>query len=82
MKMKKILAIAISGIMALSILFATSTFASYDNNIPFSFDISSRAGVNTTYNQGEYRGTADTNDAWKVQLVTSGEGSGTRTDFW
>lgn len=77
---KKIASIII--VLSLMIMFActTNVFAG-DANHNFSFTVGSyhKNGRNEV---GRYRKTTNPNNAWKVQLVQSGEGSGTITRFW
>lgn len=60
---------------------AVDIAASENNNIYFQFWVKSFWG-NGRVTEGRYRSTTDTNDAWKVQLKSSGEGEGTITNFW
>lgn len=69
-----------AAVLSLSLLAtAGSTFASNDNH-GFSFTIKPEHANN--YSGERYRQTTDTNNKWKVNLQTSGEGKGTITTFW
>lgn len=74
-KVFAVICCAIIGVTALSVP------ASENNNVSFSFQIG-KYHKNGRTAKGRYRSTTNTNDAWKVQLITSGEGNGTYTRFW
>jgi hypothetical protein len=78
---KKKLATCSLCILGLSSLAITSAIASSDDNYAFSFRIQGSVD-NAQDSTGRYRGTDDNSNAWKVNLKSSGEGSGTITDFW
>lgn len=71
--------ICLTAIMALMI---PCVFATYqNNNIGFSFRIQGSVD-NAQETKKRFRDTTDPSNSWKVQMVTSGEGKGTITNFW
>lgn len=80
-KLKKKLTACGLCIFGLTSLVATNAFASSDDDYDFSFRIQGSVD-NAQDPTGRYRGTDDNSNAWKVNLESSGEGSGTVTDFW
>jgi Protein of unknown function (DUF2712) len=58
---------------------AGHTYASNDNH-GYSFTIKPKHANN--YSGERYRQTTNTNNKWKVNLRSSGEGKGTLTTFW
>lgn len=59
----------------------TTALASTDNSYGFSFRIQGSVD-NAQESVSRFRGTNDSNNAWKVRLDYSGEGENTITSFW
>ena len=63
-------------------LLSTSAIAAYqDNDIDYSFRIQGSVD-NAQEKTGRFRDTRENTNSWKVQLVKSGEGKGSFTNFW
>lgn len=83
-KYTKVVKVALVLCLAVSCAFSLNTFVlAGDANHSFGFRIGSWHGNGRiTDSEARYRSTTDPNNMWKVQLVTSGEGTGTITNFW
>lgn len=77
---KKLTKVVLVATLTLACISSVSVFAG-DGNHEFKFQIGSHWG-NGSIEKGRYRSTTNPNNMWKVNLVTSGEGKGTYTDFW
>lgn len=79
-KKKQLLAaIAVCGVMSSAL--AGSLVEAKDDNISYKFRIGSYQ-TNGQDPNGRYRETGDVNNPWKVKMTSSGEGSGTVTNYW
>lgn len=79
-KKQMLAAIAVCGVMS-SVLAGPLAEATNDNNITYKFRIGSYQ-TNGQDPNGRYRQTSDVNNPWKVKMTSSGEGSGTVTNYW
>lgn len=77
---KKLGKTVLTVMLALACVSSVGVFAA-NENYDFKFQIGSFYG-NGRVEKGRYRQTKNVNNMWKVNLKSSGEGSGTLTDFW
>ena len=80
MKKRKIKFFLMVSVMGVSIFALNNVSIAADDNIGFKFTI--KSVQENAYSGSRYRQTNDTNNKWKVQLKSSGEGKGTITRFW
>jgi len=79
--MKKLSSIVIALVVMSTISVGSlAAYAYFDNNFDYKFTIKASQAV-SKYSEKEYRNTYNNNNAWKVNLRSSGEGSNTVTKF-
>ncbi len=70
----------IIAIAVVAVSLSSVAYAAVDSNIDYSFKISANQAISRDADS-RYRGTENNNDAWKVNLRTSEEGTNTATQF-
>ena len=78
---KKIITCAALAVMCVSSMALPTAYAAGDDDYDFSFFIGALK-ANGHDSTSRYRGCNNPKNQWKVKLSNSGEGKGTKTNFW